>query len=426
MEFNFDTHGMQVPHFDQYFGLWAILEEPFRAAADRLKGFDLRVHMDSEAVKAAVVAGSREAGDYEVQQGVALIDVAGTLMKQASSFSRGSSTVQIRQQIRNAVRNPDVAAIMLRVESPGGTVAGTQELADEIAAAAETKPVHAYIEDLGASAAFWLASQAQHVSANAMALVGSIGTYMVMHDVSGAAAQQGVKVHVIRAGAMKGAGTPGTEVTTEQLAEFQKLVDGFNSHFLDAVATGRKLPLATVQDLADGRIHKASAAMKLGLIDSVQTYDRAFQSLVKQSKRKAPMSTNANAENTPPAPLAASYQELVASCVGADDKFICAQLAAKSTLAQAVAAWMAEQNLRIAASKAETEAAQAKAAKPGVEALKTAGTAKSESNSDPVAQWNERLAAKVKAGSTKAKAAGSLAKEDPELHAAFIAASQRR
>ncbi len=236
---------------------------------------DLALHV--ERARAASGAGRRgRSYDYEPgSDGIAVIDVVGSLMKQESSASSSTSTAMLRGTIRKASADPEVKGIMLRVDSPGGTVAGTQDLADDIAAAAARKPMAAYVEDLCASAAYWLASQCPTISAN-KGLVGSIGTYMTVYDTSGAAAMEGVKAYVVRAGKMKGAGTPGTEVTPEQLADWQRIVDALNNDFLAGVAQGRKMPLDKVAALADGRIHPAEQARQLGLIDYIDSFDGAM------------------------------------------------------------------------------------------------------------------------------------------------------
>ena len=145
-------------HVEQYFGLWAIQEEPFRAAVAKVEGIDLTVHV---AQQRARPDPSRGYQDYSiVRDNVALIELNGPLMKYSSSLSGGTSTVAVRRQIRNAVEDEQVASILMVVDSPGGTVAGTFDLVDEVAKAAKRKPLWAYIEDLGASAAYAVASQA--------------------------------------------------------------------------------------------------------------------------------------------------------------------------------------------------------------------------------------------------------------------------
>lgn len=257
---------------DQLFGAWSIEPGRFAAMVTAAK------RLEPQPVSAtSPTAPGRPA--YELtDDGVAVIDLSGPLTKYETSFQSffgGTSTVRARATLRDAARDPRVHAILLRIDSPGGTVAGTSDLAEAIKAADARKPVHAYIEDLGASAAYWLASQARRVSANTSAEVGSIGVFAVLEDTSGAYAKEGVKVHVVKAGAFKGLGVPGTAITDAQLSEVQRQVDAIGDIFVTAIASGRQLPLKRVKELADGRVHIAQAAKDLGLIDEVGTLESA-------------------------------------------------------------------------------------------------------------------------------------------------------
>jgi signal peptide peptidase SppA len=211
---------------------------------------------------------------YNVHNGIALIVIAGPLMKKASKFG-GTSSVETRSAIRKAVNDEEDKSILLHIDSPGGTVAGTADLAADVKAANVLKPVYAYIEDLGASAAYWVASQARRITANATAEVGSIGTLLVLADTSGMYESKGIKVHVISTGKYKGAGADGAPVTDDHIKMFQEEVDDLNEHFLNGVAKGRKgkMTMAQVREVADGRCHIASKAKDLGLIDEVGSLD---------------------------------------------------------------------------------------------------------------------------------------------------------
>jgi protease-4 len=350
-----------------------MLPDAFLQTFDLFRKLDLHLHIDQQTAMQA--RGKTQAS---MVGNVAVIDLTGKLMKQAASMGGGTSTVQARRDIRAAANDDNVSAILLRIDSPGGTAAGTQELAQEIAAAGKGKPVWAYVDDMAASAAYWAASQADRIIANATAIVGSIGTYGVVQDLSGAAAMQGVKVHVIRAGAHKGAGTPGTEITAEQLQDMQRIVDGLNAHFLSGVQAGRGNKIANLEEIADGRAWLAADAKQMGLIDEIGSFDIALSKLqTKASNRRSSMQASLpgsavdaalTVEISPvvattetPQPKAASYAELKAACVGADAAFLCSQLEASATLTQASAAWMAAQNERLEASRQ----------KPGVDAVGT-------------------------------------------------------
>jgi signal peptide peptidase SppA len=212
---------------------------------------------------------------YDTVQGVAVVPLNGPLMKQRSKYG-GTSTVEARRAIRQAVSDPNVNAIMLHIDSPGGTVAGNTEIANEVAAAGKKKKVYAHIDDMGASAAYWIASQATRITANPTAMVGSIGVYSVVYDTSKAADMQGVKVHVISSGEFKGAGMDGTEVNAEMIAEEQRIVDQMHDMFVSAVVDGRQMSKKDVTALADGRVWLGAEAKKLGLVDAVMSFDEAL------------------------------------------------------------------------------------------------------------------------------------------------------
>jgi signal peptide peptidase SppA len=411
-------------HLDQYFGVWAIEEGAFRSAINVFERFNLASHLASPAAQAVLTsdAPARGRGYAVTEDGVGILRLDGPLMKHLSSLSAGTSTVLARRALRAMAADKQVRSILLVIDSPGGTAAGTKDLADDVAAAAAVKPVHAFIEDLGASAAYWIASRASKVFAGEGALVGSIGTFAVVEDSSAEAAQLGVKVHVIRAGAHKGAGVPGTEVTPEQLAELQRIVNGINDHFLAGVSAGRKLSAERVRELADGRVHLARDAAGLGLIDGVSTFDQVLAALAASSNPKGKRMSQELPADT--APKAATHREIKAACPGCDNDFVIAQLDAGATLDQSMRAWMAEQNTRLAASKAETEKAKAAATKPGVEPLPNGGKAgaKASSGADPIEAFNEAVAEKMAAGMKKPKAIQAVVRENPELHESYIAA----
>lgn len=432
---------LAVPYYEQWIGPWAMLPDALNQTLELFRKIDLHLHLQQqqEIQQAARSTRGETAGQ------VAVIELTGKLMKQRASMGGGTSTVQARRDIRAAANDPDVSAILLKIDSPGGTAAGTEALANEVAAAKTKKPVWAYVEDLAASAAYWVASQADKIIANATGLVGSIGTYGVVQDLSGAAAMEGVKVHVIRAGEMKGVGTPGTEITADHLADMQRIVNDLNEHFLAGVRTGRADTLTNAQvfKLADGRVYIAAEAKKLGLIDAVGSFDTAMSDLQKlASKNRRPvmqtsltdvtavdaaLAVDVNAQPqqaAPPSPpplkpkepQPASYQEIVAGCIGADPAFICAQQAAGATLSQAQAAWMAEQNRRIVAAQQ----------KPGVEAVGTRTPGKSQQvagyDPDAIANWNQLIAQKQSEGLDRRRATSWCVENHPQEHAAYLAA----
>lgn len=221
-----------------------------------------------------------------VGEGVAMIRIDGPTAKGFGKFGE-MSTVFVRRAIRAASTNPDVASILLVIDSPGGYVAGTDDLARDVAAANEVKPVVAFIEDLGASAAYWVASQARAVYANPTAQVGSIGVFAVIEDASKAAEVAGVTVHVLSTGPLKGAGAEGAPVTPEQLAAWQTEIDDTMAHFAAAVRKGRNMTPKGFAEVATGGTWIASKAKDLGLIDGVRTLDATVAAMPKPRRTKA-------------------------------------------------------------------------------------------------------------------------------------------
>lgn len=235
----------------------------------------LPVHDDSGKILYAVA-----------DDGVAIVRVHGAIMKGWSKYAETDS-IHVRRAIRAAVSDDRVSSIMLHIDSPGGSVSGTSELADEIQRAAKSKPVAAHIDDLGASAAYWVASAAGRITANAIGEVGSIGTYCVLFDQSKAMEMEGVKVHVISTGPLKGAGYPGTEVTPELLEYEKGLVDNANRFFLAAVRKNRGMSEAKLGAVADGRVFPAAEAKAAGLVDDVMPFEQALALLAKEGKASA-------------------------------------------------------------------------------------------------------------------------------------------
>lgn len=408
-----------------------MLEDVFNGLLDQAKSLDITAHLESDIAKATAEeaqSATRDSvdGAYRtmLKDGVAVISASGPLMKHASSMGGGASSVLLRQSINAAAKDPRVGAILLSIESPGGTSAGTYELASTIKRANEVKPVLAHIEDLGASAAYWLAAAASSISANLPAMVGSIGTYMVVSDLSAMAAKEGVKVHVIRAGQYKGMGTPGTEITADQLAILQDRVDSANELFLAGVMEGRKMDREQLNKIADGRVYSAAKAKDLGLIDRVQTFDEAFnQAVALAAKTLSPKGLKMS-ENTP-APQAATISQVRAACPGITADKIVSYVESGKTLEQCKDAWMQEIATELAAkeealAKVEAEKAEAiakaevAAKAPGVDPISEETQATS-TNADAKAEWNEKVAEKMKSGCDRAKAMVKVAAENPGL-----------
>ncbi len=283
---NFGAGGLldSMPaHWEEnYLGVWAIHDGSLREFVDRYGSVNIPVHIQASASEIRAEL-QRIRGGYavEVNEGVAVVNLSGSTSKHYNSFSRSTSTLMMRRTLRVLRRTEDIEGVVIHIDSPGGAVAGQKAFADEIKALADEKPTYAFIEDMGCSAAYWSASQCSRVYANDMAIVGSIGTYGVVYDSSKMAEDVGIKVHVIKAGEMKGAGVEGTAVTDEHLAKFQYEVDTLNEFFIDAVASGRpRVPAERVRELATGDVWIGKAAVDVGLVDEIGTLSSVVSALV--------------------------------------------------------------------------------------------------------------------------------------------------
>ena len=200
----------------------------------------------------------------------AVISLSGVLSRDGRY---GTSTDKVRAELSAAAADPTVSQIVLQVNSPGGMAAGSADLADTVSSVAKQKPVVAFIEDLGASAAYYAIAGATKIVAGRSALCGGVGTYATVEDASGLAGQMGVKIHVVKAGEFKGAGTFGAVVTDAQLAEIQRVINSINGQFLSAVSVGRRLTGKRLDAVSTGQVWISAEAKNLGLVDEIGSLD---------------------------------------------------------------------------------------------------------------------------------------------------------
>ena len=423
MEFEIHQDMAGVPYRSQYYGYWEISDHAAMMLQQVCENLQLSLHLERQSVKPREVLATE---DYQTtDDGIAIIPIHGVMMKHESSVTESVSTAVARRQVRRAVNDAGVEAIMLHIDSPGGTVAGSGDLADEVYNAAQQKRTIAFIEDLAASAAYKIASQANEIIANrGEAVVGSLGTFAVVHDVSKAAEQEGIKVHVIRAGEFKGAFTPGTEVTDEQLEELQREINSMQAAFRQMVERGRGSRISDTESLFDGRVHSANDAMSLGLVDAVGSFDATMARLVKTASR--PNRRNAMADtNDRPEPQAATVEQIEKTCPGADSKFILEMVKGQATVNDAQEHWMLrlseqleESTQRIA--ELVTELEELKKPKPatGVEALGTTGL---DTLEDAEEEFH-KLVMEASKRMPRARAISYVSRKHPDVYAKFRAA----
>lgn len=290
------NHACFMSHMGLYLCLPEFVHQAYAAImANRDAAIGPRREGQAMAGTAVYAAGDDPEQDrplyFRTDDGIACVEMVGAMAKSAGKYAQ-VGTVRVRQALRAAVADAECMAILICADSPGGTVAGTQALADDVRAADAMKPTYGHCEDLCASAAYWTLSQTRRLTANQSALVGSLGTYAVVYDTSESAKMEGVKVHVLSTGPQKGAFVDGAEVKPEQLAEAQRTVDALNQLFKAGVMGGRKIGQDAADALFDGRVHIASQARSLGLIDAVQSFDQTLAQIASDISGKRDQEAN--------------------------------------------------------------------------------------------------------------------------------------
>lgn len=227
---------------------------------------------------------NNERRETKVIDGVAIIPAYGVIAKRMNLFSRisgGVSSEILGNEIRAAMDDPDVTAILLDIDSPGGTVDGTFELADGIYNARGSKPIVALANGLMASAAYAIGAAADRVMiVSDTTHVGSIGVVTTHTDYSQYQEKEGIKTEEIYAGKYKRIASQHKPLTDEGRDYLQAGVDYLYTLFVDRVATYRGVSAETVlNDMADGRIFIGQQAIDAGLVDGVSTLEDIVTSL---------------------------------------------------------------------------------------------------------------------------------------------------
>ncbi len=169
-----------------------------------------------------------------------------------------------------------IKAIILRINSPGGMVAPSQEIYQEVKKTCEEKTVVASVESVAASGGYYIACAADEIIANPGTLVGSIGVILQIENIEELLKKVGLRRKVIKSGKYKDIGSMTRKMTAEEEALLQEFSDDIYGQFIDAVVEGRNIKREEVLKLADGRIFSGAQAIKLGLIDKLGTLQDAI------------------------------------------------------------------------------------------------------------------------------------------------------
>ena len=277
-------------------GVWAIQEtalsyymEWWRRVVE--SGRDaVPLFADGQLMQAAVGHAANRQGS------VAIVPIYGPISQKSSLFQRfmgGASTEGIEANVASAVNDPNVKAVVLDIDSPGGSVYGVEQAGDTIRSLRGRKPIVAIANSLAASAAYWIGAQADEFYASPGAEVGSVGVFAMHLDVSGMLEKEGVKVSFIKAGKYKTDGNPYEPLSDDARADAQASVDRYHADFVKALAAGRGVAPSTVRDkFGDGKVFGGEDAKARGMIDRVGTMSELLGRLgaaVPNQRRKADM-----------------------------------------------------------------------------------------------------------------------------------------
>lgn len=190
---------------------------------------------------------------------VALVRVAGVII----------DSTDVIEELKEYSKDSSVKAIVLRVDSPGGAVAPSQEIYEEILKIKEKKKVIVSMGSVAASGGYYIAAPADKIVANAGTLTGSIGVIMEIPNVSGLLEKIGVKTQVVKSGRHKDIASVFKELTPEEKKILQAVLDDVHDQFIEAVSDSRGITIEKIKELADGRIFTGRMAKEAGLVDEL-------------------------------------------------------------------------------------------------------------------------------------------------------------
>ncbi|MBE9531596.1 MAG: signal peptide peptidase SppA [Proteobacteria bacterium] len=227
----------------------------------RLKGFFTLVGAVFSILIVLAILISLVAGDSALALGdkVGIVKIDGVIV----------DSIDINRQIREFAKRDDIKAVVIRINSPGGSVAPSQEIYSEVRRLAKEKDVIASMSSVAASGGYYIALGADSIVANPGTITGSIGVIVQFMNFEGLLSKIGLKGSVIKSGEFKDTGSPLRQMNEVERKVLQALVDDVQRQFVDAVVEGRELERKVVEKLADGRIFSGAQALEFGLVDSV-------------------------------------------------------------------------------------------------------------------------------------------------------------
>ncbi|MHB8057852.1 MAG: signal peptide peptidase SppA [Desulfuromonadaceae bacterium] len=199
--------------------------------------------------------------------GVGMIEVKGMILDSKETI----------RQLRYFLKQDSVKAVVLRVDSPGGIVAPSQEIYAEVKKFAARKKIIVSMGSLAASGGYYISAPATMIYANPGTITASIGVILKLSNIESLMDKIGIKSHTLKTGKFKDSGSPLRQFSAEDRAMLQAVIDNTHQQFVRAVAEGRRLPIEDVRRIADGRILSGEQAMSYKLVDRLGTLQDAIE-----------------------------------------------------------------------------------------------------------------------------------------------------
>jgi len=201
------------------------------------------------------------------KEGIGLVEVRGMILDSKDTI----------RQLRYFLKQEGVKAVVLRVDSPGGVVAPSQEIYDEVRKFAAKKKIIVSMGSLAASGGYYISAPATLIYANPGTITASIGVILKLSNIEALMDKIGIKSYTLKTGRFKDSGSPLRELSKEDRAMLQAVIDNTHEQFVRAVAAGRKLPVEEVRKIADGRILSGEQAMGMKLVDRLGSLQDAIE-----------------------------------------------------------------------------------------------------------------------------------------------------
>lgn len=198
---------------------------------------------------------------------IALVRVEGPIMDSKDTID----------EIKEYVKDTSIRAILLRIDSPGGAVAPSQEIYEEVKKAVTKKKVVVSMGSLAASGGYYIASPSTRIIANPGTLTGSIGVIMEIPNIEGLMSKIGVRTEIIKAGQHKDIGNIFRTMKKEEKEMLEQVMANVHEQFIRAVAQGRRMDIEKIRKIADGRIFTGEQAVDLGLVDELGNIEDAIK-----------------------------------------------------------------------------------------------------------------------------------------------------